>query len=168
MAILWNKRKLAAVWRDTQGSARNGQSQNTLVTAMTGEYITQVSEEVEESVPEKLSQEFSRAESRILGALSKLKESFLIPQVRTCSRIVLGTSRYSNSENPEPTEFLPWLIPTPKWSSPFVRPALQLTHTGRRPLTLGMQDFTVCLSVSKSSQVRKKVREISKKIDFFC
>ena len=40
-------------------------------------------------------------ESRILGALSKLDEFLLNPQVRTCSVAVHGTSRNSNSENRE-------------------------------------------------------------------
>ena len=74
MALLRSKRKLAAVSRDTQESVRNGQSQNTFVPGMTEEYITQVSEEVEMRVTKKLSQDFSRTESRILGALSKLDE----------------------------------------------------------------------------------------------
>ena len=47
--------------------------------------------------------EFSRTESRILGALSKLDDFFRNPQVRTCSVAVSGTSRNSNSENREPT-----------------------------------------------------------------
>ena len=47
MATLRNKRKLAAVSRDTQESARNGESQNTFVSGMTEEYIIQVSEEIE-------------------------------------------------------------------------------------------------------------------------
>ena len=50
MATLRNKRMLAAVSRDTQESARNDQSQNTFVPGMTEEYITQVSEEIEERV----------------------------------------------------------------------------------------------------------------------
>ena len=40
-------------------------------------------------------------ESRILGALSKLDEFLLNPQVRTCSVAVQGTSRNANSENRE-------------------------------------------------------------------
>ena len=70
---------------------------------MAEEYITQVSEEIEWRVLEKLSQEFSRTESRILGASSKLDEFLLNPQVQTCSVAVPGTSRNSNSENREPT-----------------------------------------------------------------
>ena len=70
---------------------------------MAKEYISQVSEEIEGWVNKKLSKEFSRTESRILGALSKLNEFLLNPQVRICSVAVPGTSRNSNSENREPT-----------------------------------------------------------------
>ena len=72
---------------------------------MAQEYISQVSEEVEGRVTKKLSKEFSRTESRILGALSKLDEFLLNPQVRTCSVAVPGTSRNNNSENREPTGY---------------------------------------------------------------
>ena len=70
---------------------------------MTKEYITQVSEEIEGRATKKLSQEFSRTESRILGASSKLDEFLLKPQVRTCSGTIRGASRNNNSENREPT-----------------------------------------------------------------
>ena len=70
---------------------------------MVREYISQVSEEIEGRVTEKLSKEFTRTESRILGALSKLDEFLLNPQVRTCSVAVPGTSRKNDSENREPT-----------------------------------------------------------------
>ena len=66
-------------------------------------YISQVSEEIERRVTKKLSKELSRTESRIMGALSKLDDFLLNPQVRTCSVAVPGMSRNSNSENREPT-----------------------------------------------------------------
>ena len=104
MATLRNKRKLAAVTRETQEEhPRNGQSRNTSVPRINEEYITQVSEEIEGTVTEKMSQEFSRTESRILGALSKIDGFPQNPQVRTCSVAVPGTSRNSDSENREPT-----------------------------------------------------------------
>ena len=136
MATPRNKRKLAAVSRYTQEGARNCQSQNTFVPGMTEEYITQVSEEMEGRVIKKLSHEFSPTESRILGALSELDEFLLNPQVRACSGTIPGTSQNNDSENQEPTGIVPRMIPIPKWSSLFVRPALQLTQTGRRPLTV--------------------------------
>ena len=100
MATLRNKRKLAAVTRETQeDNPRNGQSRNTSVPRINEEYITQVSEETESRVTKKLSQEFSRAESRILGALSKLDDFPLNPQITTHSETVPGTFRNTNVEN---------------------------------------------------------------------
>ena len=52
---------------------------------LTQDYISQVSEEIEGRVTKKLSKEFNKTESRILGALSKLEEFLLNPQVRACS-----------------------------------------------------------------------------------
>ena len=102
MATLRNRRKLAEVSGETPENFKNNQSQNTLNPEMALEYISQVSEEIERRLTKKLSKEFSRTESRILGALSKLDEFLLNPQVRTCSVAVPGTSRNSNSENLEP------------------------------------------------------------------
>ena len=100
MATLRNKRKLAAVTRETQEeNLRNGQSRNTFVPRINEEYITQVSEQIEGRVTKKLSQEFSRTESRILGALSKLDEFLLNQQIRTHSETVPGTFRNTNVEN---------------------------------------------------------------------
>ena len=70
---------------------------------MAEKYITQFSDEIEGMVTKKLSQELSRTESRIMGALSKLDEYLLNPQVLTCSVAVPGTSRINNTENREPT-----------------------------------------------------------------
>ena len=100
MAKVRNKRKLAAVTRETQEeNPRNGQSRNTSVPRINEEYITQVSERIEGRVTKKLSQEFSRTESRILSALSKLDEFLLNPQIRTHSGTVPGTFRNTNVEN---------------------------------------------------------------------
>ena len=136
MATLRNRRKLAAVSRDTQESARKGHSHITFVRGMTEEYITQVSEEIIGRVIKKLSHEFSRTESRILGALSKLDEFLLNLQVWTCSGTVPGTSRNNDSENWEPIGDRSLNDAIPNWSCLFVRPALQLTQTRMRPLTI--------------------------------
>ena len=101
MATLRNKRKLAALSRASTESTRNGRAQNTLDPEVAQDYISQVSEEIEGRVTKKLSKELSRTESCILGALSKLDEFLLNPQVRTCSVAVPGTSRNSNSEKRE-------------------------------------------------------------------
>ena len=100
MATLRNKRKLVAVTRETQEeNPRNGQSRNTSVPRINEEYITQLSEEIEGRVTKKLSQEFSRTESRILGALSKLDEFLSNQQIQTHSKTVPGTFRNTNVEN---------------------------------------------------------------------
>ena len=100
MATLRNKRKLAAVTRETQEeNPRNGHSRNTSVPRINEEYITQVSEEIEGRITKKLSQEFSRTESRILGTLSKSDEFLLNQQIRTHSGTVPGTFRDTNVEN---------------------------------------------------------------------
>ena len=100
MATLRNKRKLAAVARETQGeSPRNGQSRNTSVPRINEGNITQVSEEIEGRFTKKLSQEFSRTESPILGAISKLDEFLLNLEIRTHSGTVPGTFRNTNVEN---------------------------------------------------------------------
>ena len=101
MATLRNKRKLAAVSRETPEGSRSSRGQNVLDPEVTQDYISQVSEEIEGRVTKKLSKEFSKTESPILGALSKLDQFLLKPQVRTCSVAVQGTSRKANSENRE-------------------------------------------------------------------
>ena len=100
MATLRNKRKLAAVTRETQEeNPRTGQSRNTSVPRINEEYIIQVSEEIEGRVSKKLSQEFSRIESRILGALTKLDEYLSNQQIQTHFESVPGTFRNTNVKN---------------------------------------------------------------------
>ena len=100
MATLRNKRKLAAVSSETPEGNRRSRGRNVLDPELTQDYISQVSEEIEGRVTKKLSKEFNKTESRILGALSKLDEFLLNPQVRTCS-VVQGASGSANSENRE-------------------------------------------------------------------
>ena len=115
MATLRNKKKLAAVSRETPEGSRSSRGQNVLDPELTQKYISQVTEEIEGRVTRKLSKEFSKTELRILGALSKLDEFLLNPQVRTCSVAVQGTSRNANSENREFHGIAPQMIPIPKW-----------------------------------------------------
>ena len=120
MATLRNKKKLVAVSRETPESTRSGTTQNILDPELIQDYISQVSEEIEGRVTKKLSKEFSTTESRILGALSKLDEFLLNPQVRTCSVAVPGTSKSSNLENQGTNEDRPSDDPGPEveFSSP--------------------------------------------------
>ena len=101
MATLGNKKKLAAVSREIPKSTRNSVGQNTLDPELTQDDISQISEEIERRVTKKLSKEFSRTESSVLGALLKLDEILLNPQVRTSSVAAPRTSRNNNSENRE-------------------------------------------------------------------
>ena len=100
MATLRNKRKLAAVSRETPDSSRGSRGRNLLDPELTQDYISQVSEEIEVRVTKKLSKEFNKTESRILCALSKLDEFLLNPQVRTCS-VFQGASKNTDSESRE-------------------------------------------------------------------
>ena len=100
MATLRNKRKLAAVTREIQDeNPRNGQSRNTSVPRINEDYLTQLSEEIEGRITKKLSREFSRIESRISDALSKLDEVLSSQQIQTYSETVPGTFRNTNVEN---------------------------------------------------------------------
>ena len=103
MATLRNKRKLAAVSREALEGTRSSGAQSVFDPELTQDSISPVSEEIEGRVTKKLSKEFSKTESRILGALSKLDEFLLNPQVRTCSVAVPGTSRANNSDNRDTT-----------------------------------------------------------------
>ena len=100
MATLRNKQKLAAVTREIQNeNPRNGQSRNTSVPRINEDYLTQLSEEIEGRITKKLSREFSRIESRISDALSKLDEVLSNQQIQTYSETVPGTFRNTNVEN---------------------------------------------------------------------
>ena len=100
MEPLRNKRKLAAVSRETPDCSRGSRERSLLDPELTQDYISQVSEEIEGRVTKKLSKEFNKTESHILGALSKLDDFLLNPQMRTCS-VVQGATRNANSENRE-------------------------------------------------------------------
>ena len=105
MATLRNKRKLAAINRDNhEEHPRNNQARDTNFPKNQEDYITQVSGKSEGGVTKKFSQEFSRTESLILGALSKLDEFPLNPQVQVLSGLVPETSKNSNGENQETIE----------------------------------------------------------------
>ena len=99
MATLRNKRKIAAMARETQENPGNHQSQNSAALGITEDYITQVSEEIEGRFTMKTSQEFSRTESHILGALSKLDEVLLNSQIGKFSGTTPGTFRNTDVEN---------------------------------------------------------------------
>ena len=139
MATLRNKRKLAAVSRETPEGSRGSRGRNVLDPELTQDFISQVSEEMEGRVTKKLSKEFNKTESRILGALSELDEFLLNPQVRTCSVAAGGTSRNFYSENRETHGGSPLkrsqsrsgVFSSPLWSTRHLRGRDHLTYGDR-------------------------------------
>ena len=136
MATLRKKRKLAAVTSETQEEhPRKGQSRNTSVPRINEEYITQVSEEIEGRVTKKLSQELSRTESRILGALSKLDEILLNPQTGRTTETFREHSGTQMWKTRNQMRIVPRTIFILKWDPPSISPVIQMTKTQTRLLT---------------------------------
>ena len=75
-----NKRKLAALNKENcEEHPRSNLVQNSNVPRSQEDYITQVSVEIEGRVTKKMSQEYSRTENRILGALARLDDFLINP-----------------------------------------------------------------------------------------
>ena len=86
MATLRKKRKLAAMnMENHEDHPRNIQARNTNSPRIHGEYITQVSEDIEGRVTKKLSNAFSETESPSLGAFSRPDEFLQNPHARAHS-----------------------------------------------------------------------------------
>ena len=109
-----NKRKLAASNKENcEEHPRSNLALNSNVPRSQEDYITQVSEEIEGRVTKKLSQEFSRAENRLLGALARLDDFLMNPLLqghsgttpetsRNMFNINQGTSEDDSQSNPHP------------------------------------------------------------------
>ena len=102
-----NKRKLAALNKENcEEHLRSNLAQNSNAPRSQEDYITQVSEEIEGRVTKRLSKEFSRTENRILGALARLDDFFMIPLLQghsgtapEPSRNALSTSQGTNEDD---------------------------------------------------------------------
>ena len=80
MATLRNNSKLTTLNKENfEEHPRSNVGQNSSVPRSQEDFITQVSEEIEGRVTKKLSQEFSRTKTCIIGALSRLDDFFLNP-----------------------------------------------------------------------------------------
>ena len=114
-----NKRKLAALNKEKcEEHPRSNLTQNSNVLRSQEGYITQVSEEIEGRVTKKLSQEFSRTENRILGAVAK-RDDFLMNPIlqghsgttpdasRNVFSINQGTNEDDSQSDPLPETGLP-------------------------------------------------------------
>ena len=83
MATLRNKRKLAALSTENcEENHKNNLTQNTSVAKSQEDEKTKVSEKIEGRITKKMSKEFSRTESRILGALCRLGEFLFNPLIQ--------------------------------------------------------------------------------------
>ena len=78
---------------------RSNLAQNSNVPRSQEDYITQISEEIEERVTKKLSQEFNRTENRILGVLSRLHDFLMNPLIHGHSGTAPETSGNAFSTN---------------------------------------------------------------------
>ena len=95
-----NKRKLAGINKENcEEHPRSNVAQNSNVPRSQEDYITQVSEEIEGRVTKNLSQEFSRTENRILGALARLDDFLMNPLIQGHSGTTLEMSRNAFSTN---------------------------------------------------------------------
>ena len=93
MATLRNKRKLADVNKEIcDERPRSNLVQSSSVPRSQEDYITQVSEENEKRETKKLSQDFSRTDCRISGALSRVVDFLLNSVIRGDSGSVPETS----------------------------------------------------------------------------
>ena len=100
-----NKRKLAALNEENcEEHPRSKLAQNSAAPRSQEEYIAQVSEEIEERVTKKLSQEFSRTENRILGALARLDDFLMSPLLQGHSGNTPETSRNASNTNQRTNE----------------------------------------------------------------
>ena len=89
-----NKRKLAALNKENcEEHPRSNLASNSNVPRSQEDYITQVFEEIEGRVTKRLSQEFSRTENRILGALATLDDFLMNPLLQGHSGITREASR---------------------------------------------------------------------------
>ena len=94
MATLRNKKKLAAFNKENyEEHPRNNLAQNSNVPRSQEDYITLIAAETEARVTKKLSQEFSRTENRILGALARLDDFLMNPLIQGHSGTAPETSR---------------------------------------------------------------------------
>ena len=113
-----NKRKLAALNKENcEEHLASILAKNSNVPRSQEDYITQFSEEIEGRVTIKLSQELSRTENCIIGALTRLDDFLMNPLIQVHSETVpemsrnvfsksQGTNEDDSQRNPHPEECL--------------------------------------------------------------
>ena len=94
MPFLRNRRKLAALDKENcEEHPRSTLAQSSNVPRSQEVYIAEVSEKFQRTVTKNLSQEFSRTENRILGALARLDDFPMKPLFQSHSGTAPETSR---------------------------------------------------------------------------
>ena len=88
-----NKKMAALNKENCEEHPRSNLASNSNVPRSQEDYIKQISEEIEGRVTKKLSQEFSRTENRILGALARLDDFLMNPLLQGHSGTTPETSR---------------------------------------------------------------------------
>ena len=96
-----NKRRLAEIQDNFEEDRSQGSSRDKSSVDPNENYITQVSQEIEGRIAKKLSQEFSKRESRILGALAKLDHFLTNPSVDSSTPKIKHTSVTGDLDNSE-------------------------------------------------------------------
>ena len=100
-----NSEKQAALNKENcDDHPRSNVAQNSNGPRSQEDYINQVSEEIEERVTKKLSQEFDGTENRIIGALSRLDDCLVNPLIQAHSGTAPETSRNAFGANQETNE----------------------------------------------------------------
>ena len=102
-----NKKKLAALNKENcEEHPRSNLAQNWNAPRSQEDYITQVSQEIAGRVTKKLSQELSRTENRILGAIARLDDFLMNPLLQghtgttpEASLNIVGTSQATNEDD---------------------------------------------------------------------
>ena len=129
--------------------------QNPNVPRSQEDYISQVSEEIEGRVTKRLSQEFSRTENRILGALARLDDFLMNPLLQGHSGTTPETSRNMFSVNQGTNE-------DDSQSNP--HPEADLLTSGREDrhdMATGVHEEVTYCSPSTASRKQKKNRSTS-------
>ena len=94
MATLRIKRKSAALNNENcEEHSRSNLARTSNIPRSQEDHINQVSEQIERRVTKKLSQEFSRTENRIIGALARLDDFLMNPLIQGHSRTAPETFR---------------------------------------------------------------------------
>ena len=144
------KTKLAALNKENcEEHPRGNVTQNSVAPRSQEYYITQVSEEIEGRVTKKLSQEFSRTENRILGALARLDDFLMNPLLQGHSGNTPETSGNASKTNQGTNEDDPQSDPHPEasiFSSQTIRNSGQETccDTGQLIRRRSPRTYTLC------------------------